>query len=415
MKQMIVWGKIRKGMRIFFFIGFCLIGSLVSMRMAGGMEKTEEAPQRPEKEEPGTAAWLREHMFRESITREEAAFFIQEYLSAAGEKFPENKIQKIIKYQRIRDLNQTSQERREALAGVYALGILTGESCGEYSHQRKIFPKRILSENEKMEIYQKTLREEKRTPISYDGQVIRTSNLPRQAKFYSYILESFPNAYYDDPFEMYFDYNRFLHKAGEDYFYPVQMLKKSMAGKVDSYVNSYGLIEAHEKYSCDWVEMVEKNLRLRLNFDYRTVDEKWMNELLNTYAATKGFPENRRKERKRLEEYVKTAKKNHIVIQGKASADMSSFYRFVGFKIRVHVKFCVRNADNLTPDLYDHENVIYGKRMSLHGLREGKWEESFFDFWLGSHGVGGYWENFGIMDDSFVRYTKPEHYRRPGK
>ena len=92
---------------------------------------------------------------------------------------------------------------------------------------------------------------------------------------------------------------------------------------------------------------------------------------------------------------------------------MSCFYSFGGFKLRVYVKFRVLNADNLTPDLYDHENVIYGNRMSLHGLREGKWEESFFDFWVGSHGYGGYWTNFGIMDDSFVRYAKPEHYRKP--
>lgn len=405
MNQKIILGKIGKVTLLFFCLLFYMAGNVIFIQAAEReteMVGKEEYPKAEAGED--LEVRLKKQLSEKKLCREEAAFCIYEYLMAVEEVFPERKIEKIKKYQRIWDIGQADPEKKEALTCVYALGILTGESCGEYTHQRRLFPKRLLSEEEKKELLEKTLEKEKRTAVSYDGQVIRTANLPQNARFFPYILESFPNAYYEDPFEMYYDLNRDMHKAGEDYFYPVQMLKKEMLDKIDI----YGLGEAHEKYSCDWISRVEKNLNLRLNFDYRKVNEAWMNDLLNTYAATMGYKEVRRKERKRLEEYVNKAKKNHVVLQGKASADISSLYVCGGYKIRVHVKFRILNADNLSPEKYDYNDVIYGKYMGFHNLKKGEWEENFYDIIIGSYNVEDYWGNFGVIDDSLMRFARPK-------
>lgn len=413
MNGKIILGKIGKVTLLFFCLLFCLFFYMAENVIF--IQAAERETEMAGKEEYPTAEGredlevsLKKQLSEKTLCREDAAVCIYEYLTAVEEAFPERKIEKIKKYQRIKDIGQADPEKKDALVRVYALGIFTGESCGAYTHQRKLFPKKLLSEEEKKALLERTIKKEKRTAISYDGQVIRTANLPKNAHFFPYILESFPNAYYEDPFEMYYDLNRDMHKAGEDYFYPVQILKKEFLDKIDI----YGLGEAHEKYSCDWISRVEKNLNLRLNFDYRKVDEAWMNDLLSTYAATMGYKEVGRKERKRMEEYVKTAKKTHVVLQGKASADISSLYVSGGYKIRVHVKFRILNADNLSPEKYDYNDVIYGKYMGFHNLKKGEWEENFYDIIIGSYNAEDYWGNFGVVDDSLMRFARPKRVNR---
>ncbi|MDD4112815.1 MAG: S-layer homology domain-containing protein, partial [Herbinix sp.] len=108
---------------------------------------------------------------------------------------------------RISDINEIPKSKREAVASIVAKGIIKGYSNGLYIQNREFRGSKKITENGAKDVIQKVLHPEKRALISPDGQLIRTTNLPKNAADYTYILEGFPNKYY----EMIF---RFMYLTG---------------------------------------------------------------------------------------------------------------------------------------------------------------------------------------------------------
>ncbi|MFQ9152031.1 MAG: hypothetical protein ACLR6B_11580 [Blautia sp.] len=74
-----------------------------------------------------------------------------------------------------------------------------GDSLGTFSTSRRLMPAMPISlENAKLAL--KRLKDPTlRKIISADGQVTRNTDLPESYKEYKYVLESFPNSYYNKP------------------------------------------------------------------------------------------------------------------------------------------------------------------------------------------------------------------------
>ena len=108
---------------------------------------------------------------------------------------------------------------------------MVGKSNGTYSQSRKFEPKSYLTVSEANTMTDRIKSKSKRIKLSYDGQVIRTTNLPKNYKSFSYILASFPNSFYEHKF-MYQLISKDELKnltIGEDYASPVKLTKVNRA------------------------------------------------------------------------------------------------------------------------------------------------------------------------------------------
>ena len=74
---------------------------------------------------------------------------------------------------------------------------MVGKSDGTYSSTRKFLPKTKITKGEAKKMINRLKNKGKRFKLSYDGQVLRIINLPKNYKDYPYILASFPNSYYE--------------------------------------------------------------------------------------------------------------------------------------------------------------------------------------------------------------------------
>jgi hypothetical protein len=98
---------------------------------------------------------------------------------------------------RISDIDKIPAEKREGVARCYAKGIITGYSNGDFTNNRAFRGNEYLTEKEAKEYIKLVTNQKKRAKLSPDGQLIRTTNLPKYAKYYPYILDSYKNGYYD--------------------------------------------------------------------------------------------------------------------------------------------------------------------------------------------------------------------------
>lgn len=193
--------------------------------------------------------------------------------------------------------------------------------------------------------------------MSPDGQLIRTTKLPFNASEYDYVLASFPNEFYQLKFGYELSYFSHMPVSPKDYAAPVD-LKNRNSG------------EMIEEWKYEWADIVRKNYELKLNFDYRTVDGAWVEELAATYNSA--FDEEKNAEQmKKIKEWVKWAKKNEVIIESQfVSAEPSTFYyQGVGLKVRGYVKFRVKSCKNFEQN---KEKVIFGDTV-LDNCQKNAW------------------------------------------
>ena len=157
----------------------------------------------------------------------------------------------------------------------------------------------------------------KRFKLSYDGQVLRIINLPKNYKDYPYILASFPNSYYE-----------------KKMWYTKQRTKKDKTPAQTAKI----LSDEDKDMIC---AKIKKNVELRLNVDYRkTFTSKWKSDLMNTYIDTN--------KQKSVNAYIKAAKARKVVVSsGEVIVDPSSLWlREYGTTCyaRVYVKFRVKSG-----------------------------------------------------------------------
>ena len=280
----------------------------------------------------------------------------------------------IKKYNRINDLDEVDEKYRVCTILTLCNGIIIGKSLGKYSQKRNIEPKREVSLSEIKAAIDRTYNSEKRYLISLDGQLIRTKNLPVNASEYKYILDSFPNSFYETRFD-YENYPSTYRTEHQDYEKPKFAFAKYM-----DYSIYHGNIY-------DRAEVVRRLQDCRFNVDYRTIDKKWVDELVDIYSCRREEAEEIRNIRKEINQYVKFVKKNKVIIEAEpSSTDASAIYCLSeGVMAHTYMKFRIVSCKNFKKNF---DKIIYGSQMldSAWGIAKnykdfvkiGKWIEGVY-------------------------------------
>jgi len=331
--------------------------------------------------------------YKEYLTREDAAVLINRADELLRGDKVDSDLLEVVSEKRISDIKKIPAGKREAVAKVYAKGIITGKSNGLYMQNRSFSGSTYLTAADAKIIISRLKSTKNRSKLSPDGQLIRTTNLPKNAKSFSYILESFPNSFYE---------KKFLYQRMEYSFKPVELIHYASPAKFKN-IDLHGkkMEKVLENYQDTWMERVETNLNSRLNVDYRTVDNKWITALRSTYTQF-GVTKLDKEITDDIKTYVKSVKKNKIVITSKVvSVEPSSLYSATGYYVRVYVKFKISYAGTkLTAD-----DLIFGDTMYMPKLKKGEWHEGVYDIKLGTINGLSDGKDYYISNDSLEDYT----------
>ncbi len=317
------------------------------------------------------------------ITRTDAAVLLNradEYLH--GDTINEDLLSIVLK-KRISDISKIAAPKREAVARIYAKGIIIGYGNGYYIQNRAFKGSNYLTKTGADNVINLTINPEKRSRISPDGMLIRTTDLPKNADKYDYILACYPNAFYEKKFE----FTRYDDWKTDSRFwaYPVEMKNEPFKNWYDE----WPLSQEMDKYLYNWAALAEKYLNYVFNVDYRTVDDEWvdglasifakngndMSEIINTY-------------------YIKPMKANHVVVESSIIAvEPSIFYDDGGYCMRAYVKYRI-TADDIS---VKQSKLIYASYPSLKNLKSGKWRTGIFDIRFSTNnGSSGDGSDFAI-------------------
>lgn len=332
-------------------------------------------------------------------TREQVAVWVSQEMKRRKETVQKDLLAIIKEEKRISDLNRISSKNREAVLLAYHWGIMEGSSNGAYSKSRSFQGSKKVTEKEWKEIKARINSPKKRRKLSPDGQLCRTTKLPKNSKKFPYILDSYPNSYYEGTF----DYEWYVDKQteGEDYVNPVNINKT----KFKNWDTSYPFTEIRTKYEKAWKQCIVQNLETRLNVDYRTIskDYQWLNALRNTYYLYDDWEQDLRKT-KEIEEYIEKVKKNKVIIKGIVDIDSSTLYRsLTGYFMRAHIKFKVVSAKEIPKD---QTELIFGEHIYFSNLKKGVWKEAVVDIGLASANFCSDGSDFAVFTDSLVEPLK---------
>jgi hypothetical protein len=275
---------------------------------------------------------------------------------------------------RISDINKISKSKREAVAAIVAKGIIKGSSNGIYVQNRSFKGSNKITAAGAKDVIQKVLNPKKRAPISPEGQLIRTTNLPQNYTEYPYILECLPNEFYEMRYRfMYYegfkegtvDKNLYAYPGETTYdFLYNSFYKDHLSPTMDRY-----------EYFDKAISQAEQYLNCVFNMDYHIVDKAWIEKLASSYAPYGGD-----NIYDKIDNYIAAAKKNHVIVESKLIAvEPSSIYYDNGtIFIRSYVKYRI-TADDID---VDQDELLYGHYNDLQGLKNGEWRYGYYDIQL---------------------------------
>ncbi|WP_033168648.1 S-layer homology domain-containing protein [Clostridium sp. KNHs205] len=331
--------------------------------------------------------------YKADLTRVDAAVLLNradEYLN--GDKV-DAELLEIILAKRISDIKKIPAGKREAVAKVYAKGLIVGKSNGMYIQNRAFDGYDYLTTADAKKVVALLKNTKGRAKLSPDGQLIRTTNLPKNAKSYPYILEAYPNSFY----EMKFMYQRATYSwepvEGKDYA-SAAYIAREKENEASDPTSIY-------QFADTWVKKVEDNLKYRLNIDYRTVNNTWVNNLRKTYFVYSNASSNK-KTTDDIKTYVSSVKKNKVVIKSSViSVEPSSLYFDQSYRIRVYVKFKV----SFPGEKKAQEDLFFSrKHVNFQGLIRDKWFEGVYDIELATANGSSNGSDFAIFDDALDDY-----------
>lgn len=312
-----------------------------------------------------------------------------EYLN--GDKV-DSKLLSFVLEKRISDIKKIPADKREAVAKVFAKGIIKGYSNGYYIQNRSFKGDGYVTTGTAKTVISLVKNPSKRAKISPDGMLIRTTNLPKHADKYEYILECYPNKFYERQFEFMLIDN-WKEKRNPDYYaYPVEMRTEMFKNWYDE----WPLSQEMDKHLYYWTALVENYLNHVFNVDYRTVDEAWVKGLAATYARS-----NLNMEDMINKYYIPYMKKNHVVVESSIiSVEPSTFYEDDLYCMRAYIKYRI-TADDIT---VKQNQLIYAQYPALNNLKSGVWRSGIFDIrFIPNNGSAGDGSDVGIEDSgSFV-------------
>lgn len=335
---------------------------------------------------------------KKAINNGEAALLVNRADEAKnGTAYSKKLYQQVKEKYRITGILKLGEKKQDAIRKCFVKGIMIGYSNGEYSQNREFHPSYKLTIPEAHKILLRLENKKKRVKLSPDGQVTRTTNLPKNYKSYSYILASFPNSFYEKKFTYQVTKWNKKPKEFEDYTRPKNLRKD----KLITYANKYKMSEVLDKYQDIWCKKVEDNLRLRLSFNYQTVTNEWMNDLRKTYIIYDD-KEMDKSRPKNIRDYANIAKKNKVKMQvQQVVVEPSTMYAHHGFWVRVHVKFKLTSAKEFySPNSLKQRNLIYGSEIYLQNWKKNQWYEGDFDIELTGNNMNDTGYGYGISDDT---------------
>jgi hypothetical protein len=325
------------------------------------------------------------------ITRGDAMVLLNradEYLY--GDKLDKELVQTAIS-KRISDISKVMERKREDVAKAYLKGYMKGYSNGEYSTDRDLRVNNKIPKSDALSCIKKLKDKSLRSKVSPDGQLIRTTNLPVYAKYYPYILASYPNEYYDWKFF----YETYTMRLNGKIIEPVNLVDYASPKDVDK-ITMYGDLNEIKQERLDiWVEEAKEYLYNLLNVDYRTIDASWIDKMIETNDA---YTYNDFIIRPKMEKYLAGMKKNKTIVECKSvDIDGSSLYFDGGtFYLRAHVNYRVvssvaslnESIDSLI-ETESHNNILFSHTLVNIRLRElGKWQDGYYEVELGEYDNG---------------------------
>ena len=305
---------------------------------------------------------------------------------------------------RISDIGKIKASKRMDVAKAYLKGFIKGYSNGEYSTDRTLKVNSKIMKTGALDCIKMLKNKVLRAKISPDGQLIRTTKLPKYARYYPYILASYPNTYYDwkFDFEGQSSYNprtgiRTPYENIKDYAAPVDVDKTTEFDDFASVKNEYLDI---------WVGKVRTYMETVFSADYRTINDKWVETILSTdYSYENDIVDEQTKEE--IEQYVANMKKNKTIVEySKVAVEGSSLYFFDGsYYLRTYVKYRIVSSNikyGVDTDTKiaekPYNNILYTSfpLVDFTGFKLGIWKEGHFDIELSSYSEenGG---NLGIF------------------
>ena len=286
---------------------------------------------------------------------------------------------------RISDIDEMKEDKREDIAKGYIKGFMKCYSNGAFTQDRELRGNNRITKKGARNIIKMVTDKSKRALISPDGQLIRTTNLPKNAEQFPYILATFPNKFYE--------YALRYERVGSKYTFDedgniIEIILQPIenyAPPVDlDKITYYGenFVEIKDELIQEWEDKVRTHLELVLNVDYRTIDDEWVDALEQTVI---GFDQIRMPwVSKDGEAYAKRMKENKTIVESQiAAVDKSTlYYTDDSLYIRAYVKFRILSSNTSFKDENERDinvaynNVIYSDGPTI--LREhqlGEWIE----------------------------------------
>ncbi|WP_167959027.1 hypothetical protein [Anaerosporobacter faecicola] len=293
----------------------------------------------------------------------------------------------IVNLKRISDLSNIMKNYRDDVVQVFGKGIIIGYTNGKCTQDREFRGNNTITHSGAKAVIKKLVNKKKRSVMSPDGQLTRTTKLPVNAKEFDYILASFPNSFY----LMKFRYERVKSNSKfvlyETYCPPVEM-KNDKAYKGTVQENRQML----DKYLYYWCDIVKKNLTYRLNVNYKKINDKWVEKLCATYKNGSVSD---------IKRYVSDMKKNKVIIKSEIiSVEPSSLYSSMGTYVRAFVKFKVTSAKNIK------DKLVYGD-VYFKNLEMDQWHEGYYDIEINGNTYGDgseYRVSSDALNDYFQQY-----------
>lgn len=304
------------------------------------------------------------------------------------------KLLKIVLEKRISDIKKIAKGKRESVAKIVSKGIIKGYSNGQYIQNREFRGSEFITTSGAKNVINLIINPKYRAKISLDGQLIRTTNLPKNADKFEYILECFPNSFYENKFD--YQLSKYYYKPVElkDYASPVRMKNRTS--------ENMDIQNIYKIYKDEWIKKVELNLQTRLNVDYRTIDKDntWLNNLRNTYFIYNDAESNKDKTND-IKDYIKKVKQNKIIIKSQIiSVEPSTLYYSTGHYVRVYVKFKVTSGETSIKQ----KDLIYGDYINLYNLKKDTWFEGVYDIKIATRNGSSDGSDYAVSDDSLNDY-----------
>lgn len=290
---------------------------------------------------------------------------------------------------RISDIKQIDADKREAVAKIYAKGFVKGYSNGYYIKSREYRGSEYMTTAGAKNVISMLKDTKKRAKLSPDGQLIRTTDLPKNAKQYPYILETYPNTFYE---------MKFMYQNTEYSYKPVELLDYASPAKINATMKG---LETDSTGKCvyvdDWIKKIELNLKTRLNVDYRTIDTTWLNNLRSTYFVFNNATLDK-DTTDDIKKYIQTVKKNKIVIKSSViTVEPSTMYlKATAYRVRVYVKFKVI----FSGDKLEQDDLFFGDTMKMYNLKKDKWFTGVYDISIATKNGSSDGNDYAVSDDS---------------